>query len=134
MAYKKSWINRDDLPPTARKMLLAFSAAFERPAFTITHLRKDAIFLQVNAILNAYLVTRFINSKPGFWVEFEAAAPKCWTVRMFNGEYYQDKECPRLQKYAQGQEQLCEPTDKNFRIKATTLQKFNEQRTVGECE
>jgi len=124
MAYKKEWINKDDIPPVTLEMFTRFSAAFERPHAVITHLRQDAIFLQVNQMLNAYLVARFINSKPGFWIEFEATAPKCWTVRMFSGEWYRDKECPRMQRYAQGGVTDVPLAGSSFEIKATAHDEF----------
>lgn len=101
MAKKVKWGSTKDMPENIQRMCDAFEAAFRIGVHncTISHWRKDAIFIQVHGILNAYAVSRFCQQNDKIYIELESIAPGYWNVRLFDSEWMRENEIGRMKRF-----------------------------------
>ncbi len=94
MAHKKEWLQSADLPEGAWKMLSKFEQAsgLHDGGYTVTHIREDAVFVQVYGICNVYVLARLASQCADIYFELQADAPRYWTLRMFSSAWIQEKE------------------------------------------
>ena len=101
MSKKQKWMKREDIPERARLALDAFQAAFQYSdgKYKITHVRDDALFIQIGYGIDPYSVGRFILNNPTIYCEIEPVARQFLEFRMFFSDWMVNNECPRKKRW-----------------------------------
>lgn len=94
---KYRWISSADLPEGPRVAIDYVMSIFEfgNTAFTISHLRDDAVFLQVYGIMDAYRLANLIRTLENYHIEIQAKAPNFIDIRIFCSKWMSDTQIPR---------------------------------------
>ena len=96
------WLQTNEVPEQICGMLAAFEEAFSisNTGYVVSHLRDDAVFVYVVGWCNPYQVAQFIRNNPSIYCEIVAKARNYYEFRMFNSEWIQQRELPRMHMIA----------------------------------
>lgn len=96
------WLKTDEVSEQIREMLAAFEEAFSisNTGYKVSHLRDDAVFVQMVHWCNPYQVAQFVRNNPGIYCEITAKTRGVIEFRMFCSDYLQQRELPRMRAIA----------------------------------